>query len=333
MVAPSWAASGTAFSGSGASVAAAVPSGIVAGQVAVLVMFLDGAVDQNVVAPDGTWTLAEGCPVVSTTHRLYVYLHRAAGNESGTYTFTWDASVFREGQVHRYTDCVASGALLETPTSTAVDNTSGTTTPAVSLTTGGADRLLLHAGTCWAGGNWTEPTGFTKRQQPAVGLCTLADKTQAVAGGTGNVTATVTNADKRVAWLGALKPVETTEVTGTASAALGGLSATATGVRTVLGTAAAALGGLGAAATGTQSVFGTASTTLGGLTAAATASGAGQQQSGGWDTLLAVSQYARQLRAEDLARPPVACPNDGEPLRTAPDGGLWCPWDRWRPGP
>lgn len=54
---------------------------------------------------------------------------------------------------------------------------------------------------------------------------------------------------------------------------------------------------------------------------------------GGWDTLLAVSQYARQLRAEDLARPPVACPNDGEPLRTAPDGGLWCPWDGWRPGP
>jgi hypothetical protein len=47
------------------------------------------------------------------------------------------------------------------------------------------------------------------------------------------------------------------------------------------------------------------------------------------DDLLAISQYARQLRAEDLARPPVACPNDGEPLRTGPQGQLWCPFDGW----
>jgi len=40
------------------------------------------------------------------------------------------------------------------------------------------------------------------------------------------------------------------------------------------------------------------------------------------------------VRAEaDAARrqPPVACPNDGEPLRTGPHGELYCPFDGWRP--
>lgn len=28
---------------------------------------------------------------------------------------------------------------------------------------------------------------------------------------------------------------------------------------------------------------------------------------------------------------PVACPNDGEPLRPGPDGEPYCPFDGWRP--
>lgn len=59
-------------------------------------------------------------------------------------------------------------------------------------------------------------------------------------------------------------------VTGTATAAFGGLTATATGVRTVLGTATAAFGSLTAAATGTRKVSGTGSFNGGGLTASST---------------------------------------------------------------
>lgn len=54
---------------------------------------------------------------------------------------------------------------------------------------------------------------------------------------------------------------------------------------------------------------------------------------GGWETLAAISREAREMYAEDAARVPTACPNDGEPLRTGPDGAPWCPWDGWRPGP
>lgn len=50
-----------------------------------------------------------------------------------------------------------------------------------------------------------------------------------------------------------------------------------------------------------------------------------------WESLLAVQQEARQMAAEDAARRPVACPNDGEPLRDSARG-LYCPFDGWRPG-
>lgn len=308
MAAPSWAASGTEHSGTSATPAFGVPAGMILNQVAVAVFFVNGATDQNATPPDETWVLAEGCPVASSNHKLYVYLHRAAGNEAGSYTFTLDNAVFVEGQAHRYTDCVTTGALLDAGTDTAVDDTDGLVTPAVDITTLGADRRLLHAATNWAGGTWTPNAGFTKRQQNSVGLATLSDAAQAVAGLSGSIAATSTNANKRTAWLGALKTAAQT-VTGTATGSLGALSGTATGRRTVLGAAAGVLGRL-----------------VGHATALDTSAGTG----GGWGSLLAVNQEARLIAAEEAVRRPVACPNDGEPLVTGPNGELFCPFDGWR---
>lgn len=50
-----------------------------------------------------------------------------------------------------------------------------------------------------------------------------------------------------------------------------------------------------------------------------------------FDGLLTVLQEAREERAAADAAPPVACPNDGEPLLTGPDGRPFCPSDGWRP--
>lgn len=54
----------------------------------------------------------------------------------------------------------------------------------------------------------------------------------------------------------------------------------------------------------------------------------------GWYGLLAVEQEYRQNLAEERSKAPVACPNDGEPLKTGPDGSLHCSFDgyRWRGG-
>lgn len=243
MAAPSFAASGTAFSGGGSGVDVAAPAGVVANSVIIVDFFLNGTPDLNVVAP-GDWSAAEGSPVVVSGHRLYVFWHRASGIEAGPYSFTWDVSEFREGQAHRYEGVVTSGNPFDAGANTAVDNGNGSSTPAVSVTTLGTERLLVHAATCWAGGTWTPPTGFTKRQQPSVGLSTLSDLAQAAAGSSGAVVATTTTSDKRGAWLGALKPVVGSVITGTGDASLPGPAAVGVGLRTTFGVGSAALGPL-----------------------------------------------------------------------------------------
>lgn len=51
-----------------------------------------------------------------------------------------------------------------------------------------------------------------------------------------------------------------------------------------------------------------------------------------WHQLLDIYADAAADRQAEAATPPAACPNDGEPLKTGPDGGLYCPFDGWRPG-
>lgn len=77
---------------------------------------------------------------------------------------------------------------------------------------------------------------------------------------TAGTTATSTEAD----------PPLSSNVTGTASAAFGSLTASASGTPTVIGTASAAFGALTAAASGTPKVSGTAALSGGSLTASAT---------------------------------------------------------------
>lgn len=47
---------------------------------------------------------------------------------------------------------------------------------------------------------------------------------------------------------------------------------------------------------------------------------------GGWYGLLAIEQEYRDSIAEQRSQPPVACPEDGEPLRSGPNGELHCSW-------
>lgn len=60
------------------------------------------------------------------------------------------------------------------------------------------------------------------------------------------------------------------------------------------------------------------------------------QAQGGWWGLLDIRKQAQEEFDTWADRPPMACPNDGEPLRQAPtaDSGssdeLYCPFDGWR---
>jgi hypothetical protein len=50
-----------------------------------------------------------------------------------------------------------------------------------------------------------------------------------------------------------------------------------------------------------------------------------------WEQLISIGHEAAEEAAAEQARPPIACPNDGEPLKTGPEGQLFCPFDGWRP--
>jgi hypothetical protein len=51
-----------------------------------------------------------------------------------------------------------------------------------------------------------------------------------------------------------------------------------------------------------------------------------------WETLRDVTREAAEYARQESTAPPTACPNDGERLRSGPDGHLFCPFDGWRPG-
>jgi hypothetical protein len=203
MAAPSWESKGADVSGSTAAPSFVVPGGAASNKIAIVSLFMDGASTTVSTVPSG-FSVVPGCPVDAENHHLTKYWKRLTGADSGTYDFTLSASVFVEGAAELYNNCKSSGDPFDPSPGSAVDNTNGSISPAVSTSAAGIDRLILHSATCWGGGTWTSPTGFTKRINPTVGLVTTSDKTQASSGSTGSLTASTTTSDKRVAHVIAL---------------------------------------------------------------------------------------------------------------------------------
>ncbi len=48
-----------------------------------------------------------------------------------------------------------------------------------------------------------------------------------------------------------------------------------------------------------------------------------------WEQYLAIVKEGISEAQAELNSPPQACPNDGEPLRSGPNGQLFCPFDGW----
>ena len=50
-----------------------------------------------------------------------------------------------------------------------------------------------------------------------------------------------------------------------------------------------------------------------------------------WEQLLAIKREAADEQRAQQTTPPQACPNDGEPLTSGPNGELFCRFDGWTP--
>jgi hypothetical protein len=49
-----------------------------------------------------------------------------------------------------------------------------------------------------------------------------------------------------------------------------------------------------------------------------------------WEQLRDIRREAAADAAAERARPPAACPNDGEPLTMGPGGVRFCKFDGWQ---
>ena len=49
-----------------------------------------------------------------------------------------------------------------------------------------------------------------------------------------------------------------------------------------------------------------------------------------WGELVSVYREAMEEERAFRSQPPQACPNDGTPLQSGPDGVLFCSFDGWR---
>lgn len=48
-----------------------------------------------------------------------------------------------------------------------------------------------------------------------------------------------------------------------------------------------------------------------------------------WEQLTNIVTEAVGYIRDEKSEPPTACPHDGEPLDTGPDGSLFCPWGNY----
>lgn len=305
---------GTYLEGSSAMASFGVPTGVSAGDIIIIPIYVDGVVATITDYADG-FAEASNSPVPNASalpNTIHIVWKRAAGSDTGTYDFTLSTSVFRAGAALRSSGCVDTGSPWDSQTDSAIDANDGTTTPPVSVTTLGVNRLLVWVGSSWAANTWTPPTGFTERIDTGFGTVTEADKGQASVGSSGSVFGTAANSTKRSAWLGALIGAGSA-VSGIVSVDLGSMSAGVVGVTDSSGSISCGLGGMSVYVVGSIS----------------SGVGPGGVVSGWWG-LASIWLEGQQTRQELETRGPWACPNDGEPLVSGVNGVRFCRFDGWK---
>lgn len=196
-----------------------VPSGVTSGQFILALLYTDSDVDVTTVP--SPFVQIPGSPITvagSRPFKVHAYVKVATGSDSGTYNFVIGNGVLngRIGQAYRFSGNMSGVGLgpMETP-STATDTaTTGATTPVVTVSTAGANRLLIFMSGMSAatGRTSTPPSGFTERGDlNDVYALTAATMAQAAQGSSGNVTCTWSGNGSRAAGLFALAPPQPPE--------------------------------------------------------------------------------------------------------------------------
>lgn len=189
-----------------------VPPNVVAGSAVVVVLYIESGA-QTVTPPVG-FAEAPNSPATTTghpgagNHALHIYEHIATEVEAGTYNFTITAETnsWRAGIALRIDNGPTTGSIFDDCDSAAKSPVTDGSIPAVSVTTTGADRLLLWISGNFSGGTNTPPTGFLERSDVGSSGYTVATLAQAAPGSSGSLTGTNSDPGATTAWVGAILP-------------------------------------------------------------------------------------------------------------------------------
>lgn len=239
-----------------------------------------------------------GVAAAGNTYTISLFVRFAANVSGGTIYFEWqDAS-------HGALSYSSTGfvAAADTVTRISVSGTAPSSTAFIAIIVDGANF----------GDNTLDATMVLIEQVADLGTYFDGDTANATWDGASGNSASTLSLGGPVA--GDVSQAVTGGVTvGGANAAVGAASQSVVAAVTAAGVNAAVAA---------VSVPATAS-----VVAVAAVSGPSGGGSGGWYSLLDIAREAALERRAERERGPVACPNDGEPLRAGPDGELHCTFD------
>jgi hypothetical protein len=175
------------------------PDGVVAGDVLVSCVTLNGGTVSSTGAPAG-WT-----PLASLTSlanpKVYGYYKVATGTEPTDYSWT-TSSTTAGGVIARY----SGAAGPDTPASTASGGAASSGTVGQVTTTTANAMLVGCMGLNSASATLSSPAGMTEVVETGARRFELADGLQPAAGGSGTRTWTFSGAREWAGWLVALRP-------------------------------------------------------------------------------------------------------------------------------
>lgn len=190
--------------GGGATRTVPIPAGVAAGDVILVYIAAQAAFPSPNSLPTGFAEITAGMVVEKPPVRQFVFWKRATTSETGTWTFGFNGSAWRDALAVRFSGTKATGTPYEWLGWSASEGAT-TATPPVSGTTTGPNELVVWCGHTYEIGAWTPPSGFTENADNSSNI-SVATKQQATAGPTGSIVGTSPNSDRHTNTLLALLP-------------------------------------------------------------------------------------------------------------------------------
>lgn len=172
----------TAGNSSGGALTITKPTGTASGDVLVAILYLES--DTNTWTPPSGFTSAIAHDNTGA-FQVQVFTKVAGGSEPANYTFTPGSSNWRIGLMAAYSGGTGTGTLVDVTGGNQGDATVYTSQTAPTVTTTGADRMLIFGYGNFSSTNISSLTGAATSLRTSFGGLTLGDALRASAGATG----------------------------------------------------------------------------------------------------------------------------------------------------